>query len=317
VCGLFAVFGTTTKKQIVVLTQNLYLGADFAPLITAIATGDNVAAAAEAFLGTVLGASNNFNLRAPLIASGVNSQKPDLIGFQEVCTFKYADGSTAVDFRAALMPLLPDYEEVIYTSEGTFTVTGFGSMEIGNMIVQRKRPDLFVSNPQSGVYATVVTLPGGLGSIQRNWQTVNVRLEISTGTFADIVFFNTHLENDNPPVTLAQAQQLVNAGGALNTHSHLVALGDFNTDSTNQATYQFLTSKKQGNLVDLVRGVGNTCCRAELLTTTSPTLTFHIDLVLTNTPSIKLVSATRIGLSQVGGRYPSDHAGVVAKLQLP
>ena len=59
-----------------------------------------------------------------------------------------------------------------------------------------------------------------------------------------------------------------------------------------------------------------TCCFGEDLTKTGERLDSWIDHVVTR-PRVKTVSSSLVGAGQVGGLYPSDHAGIAATLRLP
>jgi endonuclease/exonuclease/phosphatase family metal-dependent hydrolase len=294
------------------MTLNLYLGADLTRIGVAISEGTDVAAAASQTLAIALG-PNNFARRVNAIVAEIDKAKPDLIGLQEV-TLMTAGPVVVADFEATLLPLLPDYEKVIATPEGLFTVPGAGSLQTSNMILKRKRTDLVVTNAQFGVFVKQAAPFGGVPP-QRNWQTVDVNLGGKR-----FVFVNTHLESEDNPVSTAQALEMI--AGPLKTKERVIAVGDYNSDPRfpYSGAYKALTSNKQGKLRDLVKA-GNTCCRAELLSMTESAdpealLNEHIDLVLAS-PPILLISGTRIGVDQVAGLYPCDHAGVVARLKLP
>jgi endonuclease/exonuclease/phosphatase family metal-dependent hydrolase len=60
-----------------------------------------------------------------------------------------------------------------------------------------------------------------------------------------------------------------------------------------------------------------TCCFAEDLHSTAKRLETWIDHVLVRgTPRIKVLRSGIVGTKQVGGLYPSDHAGITATLRL-
>lgn len=89
-----------------VWTQNLYLGADLTPLITATSAEEFLAAADEALTQIAL---NNFPLRARRLATEVALTQPDLIGLQEVFNFEL-NGTNAgppfVDYLDTLLDAL-------------------------------------------------------------------------------------------------------------------------------------------------------------------------------------------------------------------
>jgi len=222
----------------------------------------------------------------------------------EVTLGKDASGAILTDFEAILLSFLPDYEKVIETSEATFSIPTVGSLQTSNIILKRKRPDLVVTDPRGAAFEDQVLLLGR--PALRNWQSVQV-----TMGRAEFLFLNTHLESFNGTVNLAQALGLI--AGPLNTKLHVVAVGDFNTRSSEPYGEAYKALTGAGNLKDLVRD-GDTCCRAELLSVKDAPLTSRIDFVFVNSGSITLRSGKRIGVEQVGGLYPSDHAGLFADL---
>src|SRR3712207_1561331 len=202
ICAVAPAAAQAVTVQPTVVTRNLYLGASLTPIVVAAQTGGNVQGAAVAALQKAIG-PNNFAARAPAIAAEINATKPDLVGLQEVSTFTSPLIGGTFDYEPVLLSLLPDYEKVSEDTESTFGVPGVGSLELSNVILKRKRPDLVVSVPRSGVFATQAALIPGQ-PITRNWQAVDARLGAK-----DFVFLNTHLESSNDAVSTAQAHELI------------------------------------------------------------------------------------------------------------
>ncbi len=75
------------KPDIVVMTQNQYLGTDFTPIITA--TPETYPAAAIAALMSI--ANNNIPERAQALAASIAERKPHLVGLQEMFRFSCID----------------------------------------------------------------------------------------------------------------------------------------------------------------------------------------------------------------------------------
>jgi endonuclease/exonuclease/phosphatase family metal-dependent hydrolase len=308
-CALAPGVARAANSEPTVMTRNLYLGADLTPIVTAGSEAEALAAAQTALIHALI--INNFATRhrADAIATEINTAKPDLVGLQEVTTIVSPLGS--IDYEPVLLGMLPDYQKVSETSESTFGVPGhpeLGSLELSNMILKRKRPDLVVTNPRSAKFATQAPIPGQ--SITRNWQAVDAKLGPK-----DFVFLNTHLESANNAVSTAQARELI--AGPLRSTKPVIAVGDYNSGpGTISGAFNLLTAPSQGKMQDAASGVGFTCCFPELLTTAG-SLDQRIDLVLTNPASVKTLAQQRVGAAQVSGIYPSDHAGVVATLRVP
>ena len=306
----FAPTAQAANAEPKVMTRNLYLGADLTPIVIAANTGGNVQAAAAAALAKALG-PNSFLTRAPLIAAEINTTQPDLVGLQEVSTFTSGLIPGGVfDYEPILLSLLPNYEKVREDTESTFGVPGVGSLELSNVILKRKRADLVVTNPRGAVFANQATLIPGQ-PITRNWQAVDAKLGPK-----DFVFLNTHLESSNDAVSTAQARELI--AGPLRSTKPVIAVGDFNSGPTGaeQGAFRALIAPNLGKMRDAAATSGNTCCFAEILTVPD-SLSERIDLILTSPASVKALSVTRTGAAQIGGIYPSDHAGVVAQLRVP
>jgi hypothetical protein len=71
-------------RKITVMTRNLYLGADLAPMITA-QTKEAFEAAAQKALTQI--AASNFPERAVALAKEIAERKPHLVGLREVYNF--------------------------------------------------------------------------------------------------------------------------------------------------------------------------------------------------------------------------------------
>jgi endonuclease/exonuclease/phosphatase family metal-dependent hydrolase len=294
------------------MTRNLYLGADLTRIVAAAPGGlPAIVTAATTSLNIALG-PNNFALtgRATALANEINAAQPDLVGLQEVS--KFTSGLGVFDYRSVLLPMLPNYVVVRDDSESTFGVPGVGSLELSNLILKRTRPDLVVTNARGANYTNQATFIGQ--AITRNWQAVDAKVGPK-----DFTFLNTHLESSNDAVSTAQAKELI--AGPLRSTKPVIAVGDYNSGpvSTERGAYNALTAPDDGKMRDAA-DAGLTCCRAELLsdaTSAASSLTERIDLVLTNPASVKTLAASRTGINQVGGVFPSDHTGVVATLRVP
>jgi endonuclease/exonuclease/phosphatase family metal-dependent hydrolase len=81
---IFSAPAAADRHILKVQTQNLYIGADLTPLITA-TSGEQLLAAAEDTLTQI--ALNNFVLRAQRLATEIALTQPHLIGLQEVLDF--------------------------------------------------------------------------------------------------------------------------------------------------------------------------------------------------------------------------------------
>jgi endonuclease/exonuclease/phosphatase family metal-dependent hydrolase len=324
------------NPDVTVMTRNIYLGADLTPIIAA-ATDPNPfavpTAAGVAFSHVV---ANNFPARAQAIAAEVAAQHPDLIGLQEVSTYYFGAFNDPAQATTPVLDFLTILQGALAAAGQSYTVVSTPNVEsdqevpaflganpatwrdirlvTSNAILART--GVAVSNPQGGTFANQVTVLGQPS--MRNWQTVDV-----TAGGKSFRFLNPHLEafSGNEAVRTAEAKEL--AAGPLRATVPIVAVGDFNSDpgTSTGGAYAVLTSPSQGKLRDAWTAAqpgvaGLTCCRAELLSVANAPFDQRLDLVL-SVPQVKAQSAELVGLTQVGGLYPSDHAGLAATLRVP
>jgi endonuclease/exonuclease/phosphatase family metal-dependent hydrolase len=178
---------------------------------------------------------------------------------------------------------------------------------------------LLVFNPRWGNYANYLSLPtaGGPIDFRRGWVSVDALLQ---GRL--FRFISTHLEPASSVIQVAQANELLS--GPANVPFPVIMLGDFNSaaDGSTTRTYATLTA---GGFADAWRQVlpadpGYTCCHAANLLEPGPALSQRIDLIMSR-GGFSAIRADIVGEALVDrtptGLWPSDHAGVIATLQLP
>lgn len=285
--------------------------------------------------------AGDFADRADAIARQIALHRPDLVGLQEallVRTQSPPDGAATQATAVALdhLHLLLDalaargqrYEVLVQVA--TFdaelpSALGFDVRHTDREVilarVDARPPELQYGNAQAGIFATTCAVPSALGApldFRRGWAAIDVRWRRQT-----LRFLSTHLEGAcgpaTPAIQQAQAAQLL--AGPASTSLPLVLVGDLNSpgDGTG-AAYNRLVS---AGLTDaaVAAGLGNapTCCQAPELTNPGPLLDRRIDVVLA-AAAFRVLGAALVGESvadrSAGGRWPSDHAGVVARLRL-
>ena len=135
-------------------------------------------------------------------------------------------------------------------------------------------------------------------------------------------FVTTHLEAYSPAIANQQMQQLLKKGGPLGSKKRQsILVGDYNSApganandrGTTRADNAYDSAIKAGFRNNLPKR--RTCCFAEDLHSTAKPLETWIDHVLVR-PRIKVLKSGIVGTKQVGGLYPSDHAGITATLRL-
>ena len=157
----------------------------------------------------------------------------------------------------------------------------------------------------------------GLAQQKRGWVGLD-------GTLAKrkFRFVTTHLEAYNPDIANQQMQQLLKSGGPLGSKRRKsILVGDFNSAPGTNANDRGTSRDASAYYSAIDKGFRNplpkrnTCCFAEDLHNTTDTLDSWIDHILVR-PRIKAVRSGIVGTKQVGGLYPSDHAGITATLRL-
>jgi endonuclease/exonuclease/phosphatase family metal-dependent hydrolase len=314
-------------RQVTVMTQNLYLGADLRPIFAAPSFPAALAAAGAAWAQVQ---ANDFPSRAETIADEIAAAHPDLVGLQEATHYLTdvpADGpatpaqTEAYDFERILLAKLAARGES-YELVASFTGT---DVEIPAGLPPRldvhftdrvavlaradeKTADLKLTDARTSTFPTTLTLPTVLGPIAapRGWASVDVKIRGKSFRFV-----TTHLEAFSPFVRNPQAVELL--AGPLATDLPVVVVGDFNSGpGMDLGAYGILTA---GGLTDAWADGPATCCHAVDLHDPNPTLTKRIDLVLTR-GGFRTIDASVVD-GRVNGLWASDHAGVVATLALP
>jgi hypothetical protein len=318
-----------------VLTRNLYLGADLAPIFTPQPQDAFLKAVGQVFS---MVQSTNFPERAKALADEIAAIRPHLVGMQEVtlwrsqtpADFKLNATHREYDFRAILLKELAargQAYDVVADVENTdaeapgLTAGGLRDFRLTDQDVLLARTDLpknvfDVGGRESGTFKARLTLQiaGVPLDILRGWTKVDVSLHGET-----MRIVNTHLEPDNLDIQEEQGAQLVR--GPLNTPLPTVLLGDLNSPAPDGGTYKAMLGAGFEDAWMSTGGTeaGFTWGHAADLRNPEPTLTQRIDFVLTR-GGITASSANRVGHEREdrtpSGLWPSDHAGVWAVLHL-
>jgi endonuclease/exonuclease/phosphatase family metal-dependent hydrolase len=334
------------KRDLTVMTQNLYLGSSLTPALKATDLPSFLAAVAQIY-GTVQ--YTNFPTRAQAIADEIQAEDPDLIGLQEVT--KWTTGGLnpppGYDFLAILQSALAgrglDYSVAAVSNNANIgpaplalgacftppsTITCTVQLQDRDVIlVNDDTPGLTWSNPTSGRYATqaLVPSPAGTLSFDRGWASIDVRLKQQPFRFVD-----THLETEDfPAVQQAQAAEFLKGPAKGGT---VIATGDFNSASDGSTTTSYAQLTAPGKFRDAwdedQLGPGNSCCQESNTPPLAPgalnnfesTLRTRIDLILSRGAARSNGDeATLVGDTPFEGVppfWPSDHAGVVARIRL-
>ena len=335
---------TARSANPIVMTRNLYLGADLTPIIVAPGPVELAEATANTWLAV---AATDFPERAKLIAQEIDDTSPDLIGLQEVALWRYGDFGDPSDaltveydylesLQAELSNLGLNYSVAVvqetFDAEAPASVSTDGTFVFQDVrLTQRNvilvHDSVSYTNAQSVYYSTNTTFPG-IGGIPgndlvdlRGWVSIDVAMTPKEKPFR---FVNTHLDSFVAPVRTAQAQEL--ADGPLSGTMKVIAVGDFNSPPAGDQSgaYQILTDPSNGKMRDAwieASGTdpGYTFGQDADLKNLTDLSSTRIDHVLTRTAAVKTVSAQLVGTTAptAGGLWASDHFGVVAELSMP
>jgi endonuclease/exonuclease/phosphatase family metal-dependent hydrolase len=340
-------------SNVAVMTYNVYQGTEFrhfAELQGTTPTFEQALLATTADYATYK--QTRFKDRAAQIATTIASEKPALVGFQEIATWHIGAFNPShpfalpepvnEDFTQELLEALSargQHYAVVSRRDGNFTLAfpiltptfecciAVGMVESGEIIA---RTDLAagqfkVSNAKSAFFATnLPTIPNPLVPsepfvFKNSWQSVDVKVPGKS-----FRFITTHLDALAPGGLISgpQAQELV--AGPANTSLPVIVTGDMNSGPTSApAAYNALLA---GGLTDTwpALGLGNpplTCCHLapnDLVSDPNDTYTEDLDhILIRGSLTVKnehLVGNTAPNPAPESFIWPSDHAGMVAMI---
>lgn len=339
-----------------VMTRNVYLGADLGPAIAAATTDDFIDSNGKILRDVD---DNDFPLRAKGLAAEILRKAPDLVGLQEAALWRtgpvdllapttgnFNASEVKYDYLRILMDRLnrgkKRYRVVKVQSEFDFeapadynAVAGDGNLpginsngEINgrltmrDAILARVGAGITTVNPGGANYSTLYepTISGIPVTVKRGWTNVYVKVRKSRW----FNFVNTHLESfGDPTIREAQALELVDENGPLNTRLPGILVGDLNSDDNtvegdDRLAYDALIG---AGLRDRGTEQPMSCCiKSDLLGPgygSTDDFDHHIDQILTDRPKrVKRIRSSVTGRTRHGGFWNSDHAGVYSLLKI-
>jgi endonuclease/exonuclease/phosphatase family metal-dependent hydrolase len=337
------------KRGIDVVTVNLYVGADFSPLLALDPSTDpdylsKLLAGVQTIYSRIHQSSFK-TTRADALAREIVRRGPDLVALQEVTLLRrQKDGDSLfggtvpatrpdLDYLAILLEKLESYgghyavvseiQEVDVELPLLTGPTSFDDVRLTDRDVILARTDLppghlRTFNPQAGNFSVLLPLPLGFPAL-RGWCSVDVQVR-----GRQFRFINSHLEDrfPVPEIQLAQAYELWK--GPVTTTLPLILAGDFNSDANGNyspETYSLLTTA--AGLRDLWGEVGGrspglTWGHDSLLQDPNVLFDFRLDWVLFRGPFEPLdavVVDPVIGTSSP--LWFSDHAAVFGTFAIP
>ncbi len=314
-------------EEFTALSRNVYVGADFTPILTA-PTPAELVAAVELTFQTVLAA--NFPERAGRLAAEIVAKSPDMVGLQEISLLRtQSPGDAAVGGTTPAVDTLQDYLTLLLDSLAAQGASYQVAAKVENWDLEMPRPNgddarltdydvllvrngIPTSNAATGQYSTHLTIPlttGQFVDINRGWAAIDAM--IGTRTFRVV---NTHLESDGVGVRLGQAVELTDMLSS--ETGPVLIIGDLNTDAIagTDPTYSQFMNTGYEDLWGANMGTGLSCCHAPLLDNAASTFAERIDFVLSRNVTIESVTGEVLGDEAAdktaGGLWPSDHGGV-------
>jgi endonuclease/exonuclease/phosphatase family metal-dependent hydrolase len=334
-CAVLPAAASAKKQDLKVMTRNVYLGADLIPLAAAPDQATFEQAAAQRFQ-TV--AKNDFPTRAKALAKEIAKNKPDVIGVQEAAIWRRGpdglkDGSTTPaqqviydsteELLKALRAAGAPYREVAGRDWFDFEAPTALNYDIRitqrDVILVRNKSKVKVKKTFRGGYRDHFDPPTPVGVAQQKRGWVGLDGTLAKHKFR---FVTTHLEAYSDEIADKQMKQLLSSSGPLSSKKkQAILVGDFNSDPGANPNERGADRAANAYYSAIDRGFRNrlpkraTCCFAEDLHSTADKLETWIDHILVR-PKIKALKSGIVGTKQVGGMYPSDHAGITATLRL-
>jgi endonuclease/exonuclease/phosphatase family metal-dependent hydrolase len=317
-----------------VMTQNLYLGTNLDAIVQAKSTHEAFSAVEQGWANVE---ANDFPTRARAIAKEIAGARPDFVGFQELSLYRT---QTPPDFTVTPATMVAlDYAKELrkalaarklhyrFLAIGNETDAELPSGDPPNMDIRltirdgllvRVDKKIKIRRVRTGLYSTTTSLFGGFVTAKRGWVLADAT--VGGRTFRVVT---THLESFNDTSQLAQGKELVAPGGPATTTLPTILLGDLNSraDGTGTPTHANLLADgfKDAWLEAHPGDIGLTCCHGEDLREVGGPFYSRIDYVLMRN-GFRAVAAGIVGEEpgdRLNGLWPSDHAGVWARLRLP
>src|SRR3954452_16757464 len=321
-----------TPVTLTVMTRNLYLGANLDPIVKAKSLPEALNAVATDWAQVQ---ANDFRTRARAIAREIATVKPDVVGFQEAVLYRTqtppdfsATPAThvALDYVAELRKALAARKlryRFVAIAPWTDAELPSGSpatldvrLTVRDALLVRIEKRLRIRRVHKVQYTAVTPLIPDVAVAKRGYVYADATLSGRAFRVA-----TTHLEAFDDTSQVAQGEELGKrlAAGKIPT----VLLGDLNSraDGTGTPTHANLLALgfKDAWTQAHPNDVGLSCCHGDDLRDVGGAFYSRIDYVLLKN-GFRAVGAGIVGQKpsdRIGGLWPSDHAGVWARLRLP
>ena len=315
------------KAGISVLSRNMYVGADVDAVIGALVTPDPTddQTALVAAISTLHATA--YPVRAAAMADEIARTRPHLVGLQEVSRIDISLPPLGIDLHLDFLPVLlaelqaRGLEYDLAATVRNIEATPFPGVALADedaLLIDRTRVEVHGTTARRFSANLGPIAPGVV--LARGWVSASVTVEGRTYTVA-----NTHLESGEAPgldrLRAAQAAELI---AALSGTSRAILLGDLN-DVPGSPMYRVL---EEGGFIDVwdhLRGaaIGYTCCHASDLSNQVQQFDERIDYLFARVPGTLKGRIWLVGdvpadraTGPAHRLWPSDHAGLVARLTI-
>ena len=334
-----------SSNSVTVMTRNIYIGADVDVVLGAQSLAEVPILAAQAFQEMI---STRFPERAQALAKEVFETRPDIIGLQEVSIIRRQfPGDAVVGGTSPAKHVLFDYLRIFRRALKTYGLRYDVAGKIQNVDIEL--PMIVSQNPLAFAdirvtdYDVILVKRGVKVSnvVEKNFQVTlpieTMGIEIPRGFVAinatvngrTYRFANTHIEPFSQIVKLAQTQEFLSY--FQNETLPLIMVGDFNTPATHGPAYNMIVGQ---NYLDVwtqnlqpspSNPNGYTNPHDSDLRNTNIKLDQRIDIIFAKNangsqnigPVYAEVTGDELDDRTATGLWPSDHAGVVATLNMP
>ena len=313
------------RSEIVVLTRNMYVGADVDAIIAALVTPDPADDQAALLAAITTLQATSYPARAAAIADEIARARPHVIGLQEVSKVDIALPPLGIDVHLDFLPTLIaelaerglDYEVAARVRNiEAAPFPGVSLVDEDALLVDRTRVEVHGADARRFTANIGPVAPGVV--LARGWVSASVTVEGRTYTVA-----STHLESGGlPGLDQLRAAQASELAAALSGASPAIVVGDLN-DVPGSLMYQVLAGAGFADAWSELRGaaIGYTCCHASDLSNRVQQFDERIDYVLVRDAAGVRGSISRVGevpADRFAGPthqiWASDHAGLVARL---
>ncbi|GIN84700.1 hypothetical protein J6TS2_10860 [Heyndrickxia sporothermodurans] len=307
--------------QLSFMTWNLYMGAELPSLFTEISDSipNIVSNVYRQFLAT------NYPVRVKAIAREIALKKPDLIGLQEAVKWQL----TIPNYRTVTYDFINILINELRKKGLNYEIAAQNqntSVELpdanGNLIQLLDRDVILVRNvnrlnirsKEETNFKVNLAIRAARQKLEiiRGWCSVDVLLN---GNVFRLI--NTHLDT-NSDIQIQQAKEIME--GPANTILPLILVGDLNSNANRYETPTYKQLIEFG-FHDVWKGIGKdsgvTCCQGPDLINAESSLNSRIDFILFKNgwkPTAVEVVGEKHQDRTATGLWPSDHAGVSAKL---